>query len=81
MLTRECLRIKLLGLLKDTILQALWAYKVSVPASAFSGRGVNFRVELMGAVKERRIPGGGAALAGVLGADASAMVEILVRRV
>lgn len=35
----------------------------------------------MGAVKERRIPGGGAALAGVLGADASAMVEILVRRV
>lgn len=80
MLTLECLRTKLLGLLNDTILQALWAYKFSVPASVSSGRGVIVRVDLMGAVKERRIPGGGAALSGVLGTDARAIADILVRR-
>lgn len=35
----------------------------------------------MGAVKDRRIPGGGAALSGVLGADASAIVDMSGRRI
>lgn len=37
-------------------------------------------VEMIGAVKDRRIENGGAALSGVEGADASAMLKVSVRR-
>ena len=65
---------KLLDVLKATILQALCANRFSVSSTASAEMG-NFALEeLIGAVKERRIAGGGNVLSGVEGADASAIV-------
>ena len=72
LLILECLRTKLVGLLNDTILPAPCAYNVSAPSAVSSGSGIVLG-DRMGAVKERRIKGGGVALSGVDGADARAI--------
>lgn len=72
LLILECLRAKLVGLLNETILPAPCAYNVSAPSTVSSGSGIDLE-DRIGAVKERRINGGGVALSGVDGADASAI--------
>ena len=72
LLILECLRAELVGLLNETIFPAACAYSVSAPLTASSDRGTCLE-ERIGAVKERRIEGGGMALSGVDGADASAI--------
>ena len=56
-LTLECRRPKLLELVKETILAALWAYKLSAPFVSASRRGDEGVAALMGAVKARRTRG------------------------
>lgn len=65
LLMLECLRGRLVRLLNETIFPAPCAYNVSAPSTVSCGSGI----DLVGAVKERRINGGGAALSGVDGAD------------
>ena len=70
LLILECPRVRLVALLKETIFPAPCAYKVSAPSAVSSGSGIDLE-DRIGAVKERRIKGGGIALSGVDGADAS----------
>lgn len=72
LLTLECLLSELLEVLKDMILQSLWAYNVSAPSTLLAEAGTDDLSDLMGAVKERRMEGG--ALSGVEGAEASAIM-------
>lgn len=58
--------------LNETIFPAPWAYNVSAPSTVSSETGTDLE-ERIGAVKERRIKGGGVALSGVDGADARAI--------
>lgn len=72
LLILECLRAKLVRLLNETIFPVPWAYNVSAPSTVSSWSGIDLE-ERIGAVKERRIKGGGVTLSGVDGADASAI--------
>lgn len=74
LLTLECLLSELVEVLKDMILQTLWAYNVSAPSILPPEADTDDLSDLMGAVKERRMEGGIAALSGVEGAEASAIM-------
>ena len=52
----ECLRAKLVGLVKETILPAACAYSVSAPSAVSSENGADLEGRI-GAVKERRTRG------------------------
>ncbi len=79
LLTLECLLSEVHEVLKDMILLALCANKVSAPSTFSSGIETGDLSDSIGAVKERRMGGGGTALSGVEGADASVMLCLSVR--